>query len=135
MVETTAGGVRQLRVVIEAEDFEAAVAFYRDVLGMPEQAAFEGDGDARVVILEAGRATLEIANPAQRRMIDDVEAGRDLGSAPRLALEVGDTRGTVDRLARAGATVLGGPVETPWRSLNARLAGPAGVQLTIFEEL
>ena len=99
--------VVQLRLVIEADDFAAAVAFYRDVLGLPEQAAFEGDGDARVVILEAGRATLEIA----------------------------DTRGTVERLTAAGATLLGGPVETPWRSLNARLAGPAGVQLTIFEEL
>lgn len=125
----------QLRVVLEAEDFDAAVAFYRDVLGLPEQAAFEGDGDARVVILEAGRATLELANPAQRRMIDEVEAGRDLGSAPRLAFEVTDTRGTVARLEAAGATVLGEPAVTPWRSLNARLAGPAGVQLTIFEEL
>jgi catechol 2,3-dioxygenase-like lactoylglutathione lyase family enzyme len=127
--------VVQLRVLLEAEDFDAAVGFYRDVLGLPEQAAFEADGDARVVILEAGRATLELANPAQRRMIDGVEAGRDLGGAPRLAFEVADTRATVERLAAAGASVLGGPVETPWRSLNARLAGPAGVQLTIFEEL
>ena len=27
------------------------------------------------------------------------------------------------------------PVETPWRSLNARLEGPAGLQLTLFQEL
>ena len=38
-------------------------------------------------------------------------------------------------LAAAGATVIAAPVETPWRSLNARLAGPAGLQLTLFEEL
>jgi hypothetical protein len=31
--------------------------------------------------------------------------------------------------------VLGAPVETPWRSLNARLEAPAGLQLTLFEEL
>ncbi|MGH9134377.1 MAG: VOC family protein, partial [Ilumatobacteraceae bacterium] len=53
--------VLQLRLIVEADDYEAAVAFYRDVLGLTEQAAFEGDGDARVAILEAGRATLEIA--------------------------------------------------------------------------
>lgn len=57
--------VRQLRLVVEAHDFEDAVRFYRDVLGLSEQAAFEGDGDERVVIFDAGRATLELANPAQ----------------------------------------------------------------------
>lgn len=132
---TTGPGVLQLRLVIEAEDFDAAVAFYRDALGLSEQAAFEGDGDARVIILDAGRATLEIANPAQRRMIDDVEVGRDVDGAPRVAVEVVDTRATVERLAAAGATVLGPPAETPWRSLNARLDGPGGMQLTVFQEL
>lgn len=127
--------VLQLRVVIEADDFDAAVAFYRDVLGLPEQAAFEGDDDARVVILDAGRATLEIANPAQRLMIDEVEAGRDVQGAPRLAVEVRDTEATVERLEAAGATVLGAPTQTPWRSLNARLVGPTGMQLTVFQEL
>ena len=63
-------------MIVEAEDYDEAVAFYRDVLGLSEQAAFQGDGDARVAILEAGRATLEIANPAQKRMIDEVEVGR-----------------------------------------------------------
>lgn len=132
---TTNAPVLQLRLVIEAADFDAAVALYRDALGLPEQAAFEGDGDARVVILEAGRATLEIVNPAQRRMIDEVEVGRDQHGVPRVAVEVADTRATVARLAAAGATVLGPPAETPWRSLNARLDGPGGVQVTVFQEL
>jgi catechol 2,3-dioxygenase-like lactoylglutathione lyase family enzyme len=123
-----------MRVIIEADDFDHAVAFYRDALGLTEHAAFEGDGDARVVILEAGRATLEIANPAQRRMIDDIEVGHYVGSAPRLAFEVRDTRAVTDALVEAGATVVGEAVETPWRSLNARLDGPA-MQLTIFQEL
>ena len=57
--------VLQLRLIVEAEDYDAAVAFYRDTLGLTEQAAFEGEGGARVAILEAGRATLEIANPAR----------------------------------------------------------------------
>ena len=125
----------QLRVVVEAEDFDQAVAFYRDVLGLPEQAAFEGDGDARVVILDAGRATLELANPAQRRRIAAVEVGRDVSPPIRLAFEVTDAVAASAALAAAGATVIAAPVETPWRSLNARLAGPAGLQLTLFEEL
>lgn len=127
--------VLQLRVIVEAEDFDAAIAFYRDALGLPEQAAFEGDGDARVSILDAGRATLEISNPAQKRMIDQVETGARQGPGIRLAFEVSDGRGVTTRLAAAGATIIGEPRETPWQSLNSRLDAPAGLQITVFEEL
>ncbi|MEM9517107.1 MAG: VOC family protein [Actinomycetota bacterium] len=127
--------VAQLRLVVEAEDYDAAVHFYRDVLGLPEQAAFTGDGDARVVILDAGRATLELANPAQKRMIDQVEAGGRPSRTIRVAFEVVDAAATTDALRSAGAEVIAEPIETPWRSLNSRLNGPAGLQLTLFQEL
>ncbi|MEH0827751.1 VOC family protein [Micromonospora sp. CPCC 205714] len=127
--------VRQLRLVVEAEDYEAAVAFFRDALGLPEQAAFSGDGDARVVILDAGRATLEIANPAQKRMIDEVEVGRQVAPRIRVAFEVDDASEVTDRLVAAGATEIAPPTVTPWHSLNARLDAPAGLQLTVFQEL
>ena len=55
--------VLQLRVIIEVSDFDEAVAFYRDALGMAEFAAFATGGDDRVAILDAGRATLELATP------------------------------------------------------------------------
>ena len=133
--EPTAIQVRQLRLIVEAADFDEAVAFYRDALGLPEQAAFEGSGEARVVIFEAGRATLEISNPAQVEMIDRVEVGRPLSPKLRVAFEVNDAAAATERLREAGAEVLGAPAETPWRSLNARLVGPGGLQLTIFQEL
>ena len=53
--------VLQLRLVVHAEDYEEALRFYRDVLGMPEEEAYAGDGGAQVTILGAGRATLEPA--------------------------------------------------------------------------
>ncbi|TFV96424.1 VOC family protein [Leifsonia flava] len=131
---SAAGRVLQLRVVVEAEDFEQALAFYRDALGMPEQEAYEADGGARVVILDAGRATLEIANPAQKRMIDDVEVGRQVAPQIRLAFEVADAATVADELAEAGASVVAPPVRTPWRSLNARFDAPAHLHITVFEE-
>ena len=127
--------VRQLRLVVEADDYEAAVAFYRDVLGMPEEAAFQGEADARVVILDAGRATLEIANPAQKRMIDEVEVGRQVSPRLRVAFEVDDVAAGTARLTAAGATLVAPPTHTPWGSLNARLDAPAGLHITLFEEL
>ena len=126
---------KQLRLVVEVEDIDAALAFYRDALGLPELAAFEGEGDARVAILDAGRATLELANPAQKRMIDRVEADGQPSPRIRVAFEVDDTDGVTRRLEGAGAQLVAAPVETPWRSLNSRLNAPAELQLTIFQEL
>ncbi len=127
--------VRQLRVVITAEDYEAAVAFYRDVLGLEEQAAFQGEGNARVSILLAGSATLEIANPAQTRMIDGIETEGVTSPKVRLAFEVDDASGSSEKLVEGGAKLLAEARETPWRSLNARLDAPAGMQITLFQEL
>jgi len=127
--------VLQLRLVVEAEDYDKAVAFYRDALGLTEQAAFESEGDARVVILEAGRATLEIVNPAQTRMIDEVEVGWPVSPKIRVAFEVADSAAKTNELVAAGAAVIAGPTETPWRSLNSRLEAPAGLQITLFQEL
>jgi predicted enzyme related to lactoylglutathione lyase len=127
--------VRQLRLVVEAEDYDAAVAFYRDALGLTEQAAFEGEGDARVMILNAGIATLEISNPAQVKLIDRVEADGAPSAKLRIAFEVDDSRAVTDTLVEAGGELVASPRETPWRSLNSRLNAPAGLQVTLFQEL
>lgn len=127
--------VRQLRLVVEADDYDEAVHFYRDVLGLEEELSRAGPGEGRVTILAAGRATLEIANPAQKAMIDELEVGRPVAPKFRLALEVGDGAAVTAQLIAAGAELIAPPTETPWRSLNSRLATPGGVQLTIFEGL
>ena len=125
--------VRELRVCVTAEDYDDALAFYRDVLGLREVAAFSGHG--RVTILDAGRATLELLDPEHAAFVDEVEVGRRVGGHVRLAFEVEDAAETTERLEAAGAEVVARPTETPWRSLNARLEGPANLQLTLFEEL
>src|SRR5689334_8197707 len=127
--------VRQLRLVVEATDFDAAVSFYRDVLGLREELSVAGPDGAQVVILDAGRATLELANPAQKRFIDRVEVGRDVAPRLRVAFEVADADGVSRRLVQAGATLIAAPVQTPWHSLNARLAAPGDLQITLFQEL
>jgi len=127
--------VAQLRLVVEADDFDEAVRFYRDVLGLDEEFSVESVGGARVLALQAGRATLEIVNAAQTRLIDDVEVGRDVSRGIRVAFEVADANSATDRLAAAGAELIAPPTETPWRSLNSRLEAPAGLQITLFEEL
>ena len=127
--------VHQFRLVIEAEDYADAVAFFRDALGLTERESFSGDGGAEVMILEAGRATIEISNPAQVRMIDLVEAEGQPSQRLRLAFEVDDAVSVTNVLVASGGRLIASPRPTPWRSLNSRIAAPAGLQVTIFQEL
>ncbi len=127
--------IRQLRLVVTADDYDEAVAFYRDVLGMPELAVWSSPDGGRVILLDAGRATLELTDPKNAAFIDQVEVGRRVAGHVRVALEVDDSRAATAAAVDAGAKLVAEPTETPWRSLNARLEGPAGVQLTLFEEL
>ncbi|NND01801.1 MAG: VOC family protein [Acidimicrobiia bacterium] len=127
--------VKQLRLVVEATDFEDAVAFYRDTMGLTEEFNIESEGGAHVVALQIDRATIELVNPAQRRLIDDLEVGRDVSRKFRVALEVTDAATATQLAVDAGAELIAPPTETPWRSLNSRLEAPAGLQITLFEEL
>ena len=127
--------VKELRLVITVDDYDAALAFYRDALGLPAQAAYEAPNGGRVMLLDAGRATIEIADAAQAEFIDEVEVGRRVAGKIRVALEVSGAEAMTRRLGDAGAEIIAEPTRTPWNSLNARLTSPDGLQLTLFEEL
>ena len=127
--------VRQLRLVVETADYDAALTFYRDVLGLVEREVVSSEGEARITILEAGRATLELSNPAQVRYIDQIEADGQPSARIRVAFEVTDAEAATRDLMEAGGTLIAEPRETPWRSVNSRLNGPAGLQITLFQKL
>jgi lactoylglutathione lyase len=128
--------VAQLRLAVTARDYHQALRFYRDVLGMPEVGAFESpDGSGRVTILDAGRATLELADPGYAAYIDEVEVGRRVAGPIRVAFEVADAAAATAAAEDAGARLLAPPTTTPWSSSNARLEAPAGLQVTLFAEL
>jgi NAD(P)-dependent dehydrogenase (short-subunit alcohol dehydrogenase family)/uncharacterized glyoxalase superfamily protein PhnB len=127
--------VRQMRLVVEADDYDEAVRFYRDRLGARTELQIHGDHGEKVTILDVGRATLELSNPEQVSMIDQVEVGRRVSPHVRVAFEVAEVDRATRELTDAGAGLIAPPTLTPWRSRNARLHGPAGLQLTLFEEL
>lgn len=127
---------RQLRLIIETDDFDEAVRFYRDVLGMPEQPAFATVGDDRVSIVHAGTATIELATRTHVRTIDALEKAPAVeGPTLRLAIEVADTDQAVTVAEQAGAEILASATRTPFQTINARVQGPAGWQVTFFQEL
>jgi lactoylglutathione lyase len=128
------GDVEELRLVLTVSDFEAAVALYRDALGLAELADWS-EGDAKIIVLDAGRATLELVNEEQADLIDRVEVGSRVSGPVRIALKVADSEATAGRLAHARAEQLADPVTTPWRDRNVRLRDPEGMQLTLFTTL
>jgi lactoylglutathione lyase len=123
--------VTQFRVTLTVADFEEALAFYRDALGL-EQLADWSSEHGRVVLLDAGRATLELFDEDQAMIVDTIEAGRRVSGPVRLALEVTDSEETARRLVAAGAEAVAPPVTTPWGDHNARVEAPDGMQLTLF---
>jgi len=123
----------EFRVVLTVPDFDSAVAFYRDTLGLEQLADWSGE-DGRVILLDGGRATVELFDERQAESVDRIEAGRRVSGPVRLAVEVSDLDGTAERLVAAGAEAVAPAVVPPWGGRNARLRTPDGLQLTLFSE-
>ena len=123
----------EVRVVLTVPDFDQAVAFYRDALGFEQIADWSGE-DGRVILLEAGRATIELFDERQAESVDRIEAGRRVSGPVRLAFEVTDLDSAMERLVAAGAEPMADPVVPPWGGRNSRLRTPDGLQLTLFSE-
>ncbi len=131
-----ASPVREMRVAFTVPDFDTAVGFYADALGLPVIQEWDNP-TGRGRILDAGRATLELLDTAQTALVDRVETGSDtrVSGPVRFALEVEDSVATAERLVAAGAERVAEPVITPWSHRNARLRAPDGMQLTLFTVL
>jgi catechol 2,3-dioxygenase-like lactoylglutathione lyase family enzyme len=123
--------VTELRVALTVKDFGQALAFYRDTMGLEQLADWSSEA-GRVVVLEAGRATLELLDQAQAETVDAIEAGRRVSGAVRLAMNVVASEDMAQRLVSAGAVQVAPPVMTPWGDRNARVQTPEGLQLTLF---
>jgi catechol 2,3-dioxygenase-like lactoylglutathione lyase family enzyme len=123
--------VKELRLVLTVPDFGAALQLYRDALGLEVEAVWESEG-GQVVLLSAGRASLELVDEAHAAEIDRIEVGRRVAGPVRVAFRVDDSDAVATQLEQAGATRIAGPVTTPWNDRNVRLQSPDGAQLTLF---
>jgi catechol 2,3-dioxygenase-like lactoylglutathione lyase family enzyme len=123
--------VNEFRVALTTEDFDGAVAFYRDGLGLDPGELWTDNGRGQMFL--AGRATLEIFDPAYAASVDQIEVGERVSGQIRFAFEVPDVHIALERALKYGATLVHEPVLTPWNDLNARLQSPDGLQITLYQ--
>lgn len=124
--------VLELRVALTTEAFDRLASFYRNGLGLePSQVWPEDQG--RALVLDMGKATLEVFNEKQAQTIDQIEAGRRISGQVRFALQVRDLDAAMKRLLAHGATIVHAPVITPWGDKSVRFQDPDGMQITLYQ--
>lgn len=124
--------VMELRVALTTQDFERLASFYRVGLGMEPSQAWPAD-QGRALVLDMGRATLEVFDEKQAQTVDQIEVGKRVSGQIRFALRVPDLDAAMKRLTAHGATVVHGPVAAPWGDRMARFQDPDGMQVTIYQ--
>jgi methylmalonyl-CoA/ethylmalonyl-CoA epimerase len=122
----------ELRVALTTDAFERLVSFYRDGLGL-EPAEVWPDDQGRALVLNMGKATLEVFDEMQAQTIDQIQVGRRISGQIRFALQVPDLKAAMQRLLAHGATLVHPPIVTPWGDQNVRLQDPDGMQITLFQ--
>ena len=125
--------IKSFRLVLNVDDLDSALRFYRDVLKLKILEAWDSP-DGRGVILELPVSTLEIMDRKNANSVDELEAGVRLNGDIRLGLEVNGLNSVVKNLEQHGAKPVHDAVQTPWNSLNQRLETPDAKQLTVFQE-
>jgi catechol 2,3-dioxygenase-like lactoylglutathione lyase family enzyme len=131
-MSTSNHSVLEMRVALTTSDYERLVKFYSEGLGIEPAAIWNNDG-GKALILDMGKATLELFDERQAEVIDQLEAGRRVSGQIRFALHVPDLYAAMERLLAHGATLVHDPVQTPWGDTNVRLQDPDGIQVTLFQ--
>lgn len=123
--------VKEFRVALTTNDFERAVTFYRDGLGLDPGELWTDNG--RGQLFWAGKASLEIFDLDYAAGVDQIEVGERVSGQIRFAFEVADIHAAMERALKYGATLVHEPILTPWHDLNVRLCSPEGLQITLFQ--
>jgi catechol 2,3-dioxygenase-like lactoylglutathione lyase family enzyme len=128
--------ISEMRLIIECADWDQAIAFYRDALGLRQIQGYQGDTEAQM-ILDVGRATIELVHPE----LPKIDSGKsaELSAPPvpkvRLAFRTSRAQAVIERLEEVGAERVEGPKLNSSETLNVRLTAPDHMPITVFRPL
>ena len=125
-------------VILYVRDLDRSIGFYRDVVGLPLKLREAGYAEfatagTRFALYERDRLP-GLIGPGAAGGGPAGEAGRP-GPAVEVAFLVSDADGEADRLRRAGAEVLAGPVDRPWGHRTVHVLDPDGNVVEFAQEI
>lgn len=125
--------IKELRIILTTDQLEETIRFYREQMGLTTSKEWrESTGNG--IILEAGRASLELVDSLHAELIDSIEVGQRIAGPVRLAFNLGTGIEEVgSHLGKNGAKLLSGVKQAPWSKVQ-RLEDPSGMQFTLFEK-
>jgi methylmalonyl-CoA/ethylmalonyl-CoA epimerase len=124
--------ILELRVALTTDEYDKLSSFYLNGLGL-EPAQVWPEDQGRALVLDLGRATLEVFDEKQANTVDQIEVGRRVSGKIRFALQVPDLDAAMERLTSHGATLVHSPVDTPWGDRVVRFEDPDGMQITLYQ--
>lgn len=124
--------MKELRIILTVENLDEVIKFYRDEMGLKTSKEWhEATGNG--IILEAGKASLELIDIDHAKTIDSIEVGKNIAGPVRLAFNIGDNIKEVGAsLELAGAKKIAEVKQAPWSKVQ-RMQDPSGMQFTLFE--
>ena len=114
----------EFRVIFVADDYDATVAFFTDVMGLEVERSFG----------EIFRGTILLAASGRIEVIED-GGGWDTPGVKGVSVswQIDDAEAEHARLVSAGATIVRPPEMQPWGHKSLEVAGPDGLRIILFE--
>jgi predicted enzyme related to lactoylglutathione lyase len=121
---------------LEVDDHEAALAFYRDALGLEIRQDVAMEGARWLTVGPASQPELGIVlqTAGAGRPPEDAQTMRELlakGSLSGLVLETDDVDATFEAVRATGAEVLQEPMDQPYGTRDCAFRDPSGNQVRI----
>ena len=125
--------VKELRIILTVDNLDEIIQFYRDVAGFQVSKEWRDEATGNGIILEAGKASLELIDKKDAASIDEIEVGKRIAGSVRLALNIGENiEEASEKFIAGGAIALADIKQAPWSKVR-RLEDPSGMQFTLFE--
>ncbi len=113
-----------LRVLISASDYDATLAFYRDLLGLSIAESWD-DPDGRGTLFHAANGKIEVFEGNEHHPAHAVEG-------VRVAVEVPDAQALHDQVVAQGVAITEAIDDRPWKHRSFTIDDPNGLALTFF---
>lgn len=124
--------VKELRLILTVENLDEVIKFYQKTLGLEVSKEWhEATGSG--IILDAGRASLELIDKKHAHTIDEIEVGKRVAGPVRIALNINESIEEAGKFLEAsGAVKISEVKQAPWSKVQ-RMQDPGGMQFTLFD--